>query len=365
MWSKRWIALLAALLLTPALALAQEEFEGNVVAGDTVAVTAPFGGTIRTVDLQEGSLLNVGDAVAIVDTTRVYAPVDGTVNGIFCQAGDALSGTTVLYLAPVSKYTLSCSIDKAYTSIDNRFVHIGEKVYIKCSADGTHKAEGIITAVSGAKYTVQTTAGELYMEETVYIYRSDAYTYATRIGSGTVGRTDALAVTGTGSLLALHVQDGDSVERGQLLFETVEGSLDALSTQGDTILSDTQGVVAAVNVAAGQTVSKGDVLLTVYPPQSEQIAFTIDEDLLGAIAVGDPVKIVFNWNEDSGTAAQGTVTAISYVSDSGDTSATASTSGQSTGGTSSSATQYLGYASFQADDTVRLGMSVTVTTLDE
>ena len=67
---------MAALLLTPALALAQEEFEGNVVAGDTVAVTAPFGGTIRTVDLQEGSLLNVGDAIATVDTTRVYAPVD-------------------------------------------------------------------------------------------------------------------------------------------------------------------------------------------------------------------------------------------------------------------------------------------------
>ena len=361
----RLAALLAAALLLPAAAFASEEFDGNVVAGDTVAVTAPYGGTVKTVALREGSLISVGDAIATMQTTQVLAPEDGTVNGIFCEAGDTLDSTTVLYVAPVSKYTLSCSIGKAYSSIDTKYVRIGEKVYVKCAADGTHKAEGVVTAVSGSNYTVQTTAGELYMEETVYIYRSDAYTYKTRIGSGTVGRTDELAITGTGSLLKLCVKDGDTVERGQLLFETVEGTLDALSAYGDTIQSDAAGVVANVNVTAGQKVSKGDVLLTVYQPEDYQIEFTIDEDLLGSVAVGDTVNIVFNWNEDSGTTLQGTVTGISYVS--GDASGGTASGESSTAATTttSSATTYKGYVAFQADDSVRLGMSVTISTIDD
>ena len=198
------------------------------------------------------------------------------------------------------------------------------------------------------------------MEETVYVYRSDDYTYQTRIGSGTVGRTAELSITGTGSLLKLYVKEGDEVERGQLLFETVEGTLDALSVYNDTIQSDVAGVIAGVAVTAGQKVSKGDVLLTVYQPDSYQIKFTVDEDLLGTIQVGDPVNIVFNWNEDSGQRYKGTVTSVSYVNDSAD-----STSAGSAETTATSTTQYTGYISWEADDSVRLGMSVTITTIDE
>lgn len=59
---------------------------------------------------------------------------------------------------------------------------------------------------------------------------------------------------------------------------------------------------------------------------------------------------------DGGQTVRGTVTGISYISDS-----SASDSAEST----SSSTQYTGYASFEADDHVRLGMSVTLTTIDE
>ncbi|HNW86411.1 MAG TPA: HlyD family efflux transporter periplasmic adaptor subunit [Candidatus Limiplasma sp.] len=362
---KKLFALLATVaLLTPAFALATEDFDGNVIAGDTVTVCAPYGGTVKSISLREGETLHVGDAIATMETTQVLAPEDGTVRGIFNIEGDALENSTVLYVAPVSKYTLSCSISKAYSTIDTKYVRIGEKVYIKCAADGSHKAEGVITAVDGSNYTVQTTAGELYMEETVYIYRSDSYTYKTRIGSGTVGRTAELAITGTGSLLKLHVKDGDTVERGQLLFETVSGTLDAMTTYGNTLQSDVDGVIASVKVTAGQQVSKGDVLLTVYQPASYQIQFTVDEDLLSSVNVGDKVNIVFNWNEDSGTTYQGTVTGISYISDSS-TDSSSGSSASASGSTTSSSTKYTGYIAFEADETVRLGMSVTVTTIDE
>ena len=357
----RIAALIAALLLTPALALAGEEFDGNVVAGDTVAVTAPYGGTVASISLTEGAPIAVGDPVATMQTTRVLAPVDGTVRGVFHQAGDALSGDAVLNIAPVSKYTLTCTLDKAYDSIDTNYVRIGETVYLKCKPDGSHKAVGTVTAVNGSQYTVQTTAGELYMEETVYVYRSDAYTKVTRIGSGTVGRTSEIAVTGTGSLLKLYVSDGDTVERGQLLYETVTGTLDALGVYTDTVQSDAAGVIASVKVAAGQQVAKGDVLLTVYQPQSYRISFPVDEDLLGSVNVGDNVVITLNWNEDSGKTYQGKVTGISYLSD-----ALADTSTQNaTATTTTTKIQYTGTVAFTADDDVRVGMSVTLTTVDE
>ncbi len=357
MRNKRFLALIVAAMLTlPAFALAQEEFEGNVAAGATVVLTAPYGGTIRSVSVREGQLISAGDAVLAMGTTQTLAPVDGTVRGVFAAAGDALDKTTVLNVAPLSKYTVTCSIDSAYESIDTLYVHLGETVYIRCKKDGSHKAEGTITAVDGSSFTVQTTAGELYMEETVYLYRDSEYTAKSRIGSGTVGRTAEIAVTGTGGLLTLAVSEGEAVERGQLLFETVEGSLDAGVAMSDTVTADTAGVVASVKVAAGQMVSKGDALMTLYQPDSYQVAFAIDEDLLSTVAVGDTVSISFHWDEDTAQPVQGTVTGISYVNAQADAAAD---------GTASSAAQYTGYATFAAGADVRVGMSVTVTTIDQ
>jgi biotin carboxyl carrier protein len=362
MSSKKLIALgIALMLLTPAFAMAQEEFDGNVIQGDTIPVVAPYGGTIQSISLREGAVISVGDAVATMQTTQVLAPEDGTVRGVYCQDGDALDKSTVLNIAPISKYTIACTIDKAYDEIDNKYVSIGETVYIRNKRDETYKAVGVITAVDGSSYTVQTTAGQLYMQDTVYIYRDEDYTSVSRIGSGTVGRTAELAITGSGSLLKLYVQDGDTVERGQLLFETVTGTLDGLGEYSDVVQSDASGIIAEVKVTAGQTVNKGDVLLTIYPQNSYQIAFSVDEDLLSDIKVGDTVNIVFNWQEDAGQSVQGTVTGISYVSEDSSTTSTTTAASSST----SSTPTYKGYISFTADDTVRLGMSVTISTIDE
>ena len=63
MLNKKLIALgLSLLMLLPAFAMAEEELEGSVVAGDTITVTAPYGGTIQSISLREGALINAGDA---------------------------------------------------------------------------------------------------------------------------------------------------------------------------------------------------------------------------------------------------------------------------------------------------------------
>ena len=341
---KKLLSFALCLLMLLGLAAAEERFDGQVIEGDAVSVTAPFGGTVKACGLREGTLVNINDVIVTLSTTRVIATEDGTIRGVFAGEGDSAEDT-VLYLAPVSKFTVSANISKAYESAETTFVTIGETVYLRCSKDGSHRAVGIVTAVKGSDYTVQTTAGELYMEETVNIYRTSNYAAKQCIGSGTVSRTDAMAISGKGSILRMHVKDGDEVERGQLLFETVDGDLFGMIYADGKVRSTVSGVIAEVKVKAGQQISQGDVLLTVYQPSGYQISMDIPEDMLSTINVGDACSIYFNWNEGESEPFAGTITDVSYMSnDSGN-------SGETT---------YTAYVSFEADETVRLGMNVTV-----
>lgn len=98
---------------------------------------------------------------------------------------------------------------------------------------------------------------------------------------------------------------------------------------------------------------QGATLAVLAPRSGYQVAFTIPEDLLSQVAVGDTVEIYFNWNEDKSQPATGQVTAISYVSDA------------QTQGSVSTEAMYTAYATFTPGDDVRLGMTVTVVPLSD
>ncbi len=346
-------ALALVLALLPACALGETTFDGTVVAGESVSVTAPFGGTVSSFRLRAGSLIALGDRIAAIETTKVYASADGVIAGVFAQPGDAIENVTsrygaVMYIVPDRKYSISADIEKAYNSSETKYINIGETVYITCASDGAHTAQGIVTAASGTTYTVETTSGELLMEETVNLYRDASRSTKTRVGKGTVGRTAEIAVTGSGSLLKLHVQDGDRVSRGDLLFETVTGQVDGLFATDNEIVSDVSGVVASVNTSAGATVNKGDTLLTVYTMDSAQIEISVDEYDLVTIAEGDRVRISFNYDESKTEQTEGVVSMISHISS------------EASGGEAS----YQAYIDFTPDEDVRIGMTVVVTTID-
>lgn len=339
----------------PGLALAETTFDGTVVASESVGITAPFGGTINSFKLRQGDQINEGDVIATVETTKVYAPADGVITGVFGQPGDAAEDVVsrvgaVLYIEPTEKYSISADIQYAYNSSDNKYVNIGETVYIhSTSSSYDHEAVGTITAVSGTGYTVETSQGELLMGETVSIYRSSSYDSDTRVGKGTVSRTAEVAVSGSGSILYMHVADGDTVERGDLLFETVTGSLDGLYATSNEIISDVSGVIASVNVNAGSTVAKGDTLVTVYPRDQMQVEIEIDEYDLADIHEGDTMELYFNYDDNSSnTFTTGTVALISHV---GTASGTSDVS-------------YYAYIDFTPDENVRLGMTVVANTAD-
>ena len=215
---KLFVTLLCALLL-PVSALCETMFSGEVTAGQTQVIVAPYGGTVHSVAVRAGDSVEIGDAIASIGTTKVYAMTEGTISGVFASEGDAAADIkerygALCYIEPINRYTLDASTEKAYNSSENRYLHIGETVFLSCTKDGTHQGRGVITAIDKEdedKYTVEVTGGEFYMGETVAIYRDAAYTNESRIGRGTVERTPPVAVNAEGSVLRLHVKAGDSV----------------------------------------------------------------------------------------------------------------------------------------------------------
>lgn len=374
---KAWLTV-AAVLLLPVTALAAETFDGTVVAGVTTDVTAPFGGTVQSASVREGAYLAVGDVAAVLDTTKVYAPEDGTVHLADVSEGDSVSGT-VLTLSPVSRYTIHCDLTDAYQSPETLYVQLGEQVYLQCVKDGSHQATGVITEVDGSSYTVTATAGELYVQEAVYVYRSANDAASSRLGKGVVNRAATINISANGSLWKLHVADGENVERGQLLLETVEGELPGLESSGaGEVKAETSGIVTVVSAEAGRTVRQGETLLTLADPAAYEIAFSVSEELVSQLQAGDPVSIYFSWQGSQAEPVQGTLLRVSYVQEGAESSVSASTESeaprdgtaqaQPSGGEAAAASNttasenvtYLAYAAFTPDESVRLGMTVTV-----
>ncbi len=199
-----------------------------MVSGGAVSVTRALWRRGRAVSVKAGDRVEVGDVICPLRPPRSTPPPPAPSPACSSSPGDNVETVTqrygaALYIAPGDKYSISADIDKAYNDSANTYVNIGETVYISCTSDGEHTAAGVIVAAEGTTYTVETTSGELMMEETVTIYRSADLDSESRLGQGTVSRTAETPVTGTGSIVPVHVSDGEPVERGQLLFETVTG----------------------------------------------------------------------------------------------------------------------------------------------
>ncbi len=348
MRNKVWISLCLCILCLTGTAGAEITLSGMIAAREAVAVTARAGGSVEEVTVRAGDWIETGEVVAAVATTAVYAPTDGTVRGIMTEVGGS-AAEMVLSIAPMSKYTVTADISDAYDSTANKYVNVGETVYMECSRDGSHVAVGRIVKAEGSAYTVEVTGGELYMEETVYIYRDEDYSSSSRIGSGTVSRTAELTVAGTGRVAELYVTEGETVERGQLLFTCVEAATVEDALCGGEICSTMDGVVASVAVQTGQTLEVGATVLTVYPREGFCAELDVEEADLAAIRAGDSVRLSFDCDAEGAMTCEGVVTEISHL-------------GEST----EAGTIYTAYVAFDAPEDVRLGMTVTaVVTGDE
>ena len=370
---KRIIAwVLCAVMLTAVGCAAAERapegsviaYEGSVVGGVTEPITAGYGGKLINMTRRAGDLVKEGEVLGEITTTRVYAPVEGTVSGLYVEEGDKAEDVTErygasLYIEPTNRYLIAATTDKAYSSSEAHYVHLGERVYLRCTVDGSHQGIGRVTVLTEKGYNIEVTGGDLFMGEKMDIFRQSDFARESCIGRGTVDRAKPVAVKGTGSVQKIHVQNGDFVERGELLFETVDGTLDGLYAPGTEVLAPMTGIVSSVVKNSGETVSKGDTLLKVIPSDSLQVAFEVPEADLFSLREGQKVRMELYWDNDNGKMYSGELLSISHIN-----SAAAASSGESgTSAAASSSTErknYTAYASINADERIRVGMSVTV-----
>lgn len=327
---KRWLTLLLALLSLAAPALA-EVYAGTTAALSTVTVRAEDAGTVGAAQAVVGQRVEAGQALYPMKSQKTFASQDGDVSLVSAEVGDDVSGE-VLELSPTERYTIHCTVDKAYKSPATKLVHSGETVYVKCTNDGTHRAVGIVTAIDGAEYRVLTLGGELYVGETVYLYRDDAFTAAQRVGIGTVVVSDTEVYEAEGELTDLRVSEGDHVERGQLLY----------ATGGGEITAPVGGIVASLSCQPGDAVEADQVVAEIVPDGAVGIEVQLDEADAARLAVGDRVALTFAGYEDE-DPAPGAVAAISGLADSG---------------------QYTVYIRPETDTPLPLGLSVEVRTVE-
>ena len=316
---KRIAIMLALLALClPSFAAADGvELEGSFEAARVRTILAPYSGVAGDVDVRAGDALEAQAALLSLNTTAVYADFDGRVTGVFAQAGDAAASVqerygALLYLESEALYRADCSTSGAGSGNDNKLVHVGEWVYLRSTQNESRQGEGIVTSVQGSSYTLEIGKPDnLNYNDHIRVYRDPRHNSSDCIGSGVLSRINPTAVTGEGYVLAVHVQDGQKVSRGDLLLELVPDALAGMRGGDGTVRMPEAGVVTQVLVSGGEQVAKDAPLMTYCPAGALELVCAADEDDLTDLAVGDEMTVTLDAYPNE--KLRGTVTKISGV----------------------------------------------------
>lgn len=303
-------ALALVLSLSCAIALGATA-NAVIVAPKTVKVTAPYAGTLLPFDLRTGDAVSEGDVLFSYDVTPIYAQRDGVVSAVFAKAGDDASGVLSHYgslavIEPTNPKYLAANTSQAYDKEENKIIHAGETVYLKYSDE---KGVGIVTSVSGENYVVEIMSGDFKLRNNVSIYRSSGRDYDTCIGKGYVTRYDDQIIKGSGRIAAVHVAAGQSVKTGDLLFSVVDAQSDVKAQT--KLKSPVNGAVTLLNTISGAQVYRGQLLCEIADLEQLELSVEVDEMDLSAVSVGG--SMTFTLDAYGEETFAGTVTEIKPI----------------------------------------------------
>ena len=299
--------LLLALCLLTSGALAATA-NASIVAPVTHKLTAPFAGTLLPFDLAQGDAVDAGELLFALDTTPVYAAQSGIAAAVFAAEGDDGAGVqnqygAMAYIEPEYPLYLDADNDDAYDKDENFYQHVGETVYLKWN---TTTGTGVITKVVGDDYIVQIHSGDFDPDDTVRCFRESHHPQGSEIGRGKVKRYADIPVNAVGRVAKVHVQPGDPVETGDLLFEMI----DAQSAPGVSpeIMAPVSGAVTQLAAVSGAQVYRGQLLCEIADLSNLELSVELDELDLTSVSVGDTLSYTLDAYKDK--VFSGTVTTI-------------------------------------------------------
>lgn len=278
---KRSFALLAVLcimLCSPALA---DVWEGVTMVHSTTAINAPSSGILEQLEVCVGQVVTAGQTLGSIRANRVYATGEGVVARIAAEPGEEVSGT-VVEVSQISPYVVYCTVDRSYITKANREIHNGQTLYLRCTSNGTHRAIGFAYNVSNTEFTMDITAGEMYIGETMYVYSDPACDQKSRVAIGTVVGSSPDTYTTNGTVLQVRVTEGQVIERGKLLYTWADG--DSLS-----VTSPADGIITAISVSKGSSAKKDAAVAEMAAFADIQLEIHVTREQLNRLHMDDTV----------------------------------------------------------------------------
>lgn len=324
---------------------------GTVVSVESITIICNVKGIVEKVNARVGDRVEKDTILAEIETTKIYSPVNGQIQ-VWANASNNITELTdeygaIAYIIPTESYSLKATPEDANGKRIR--VHSGQKVYLRCNKDGRHSGQGIVTKVDEKEYTVQVDQGSFVAKELVDIFTREDYSLASRIGQAKITTSDDVAVTGTGYIVRCHVASGDTVKKGDLLFETIEGNVSSRALDADRILSPDTGVLAALSITPGESLESGKMVAEIYPDDMLRVKALVPEGALSEISLQDTVYISGQYQETSSEPIPGIVEKISSIPEKSDSSEVSFES------------YYAVYIIVPNADILRYGMNVTVT----
>lgn len=286
--------------------------DGRVEANSSIPVFSDMEGTVEQVYVQPGDRIENGGPILSVKTTKVYAPLDGTVRGLFAEPGDAVQGE-LLTIEPEYPLLAACTFSKAYKSNETLTVQKGEVVYLRSTGSDSPRrtGAGVVSQETDSGYTVQVTDGNLLAGDNVQVYRQENFHQTSCIGSGQIAFAPKGRVSASGTLLATHVQNGQMVEQGDLLLETVVTEDHMQLSLSACLTAAEDGIVAELHVTTGQQITIGQQVATMIPVTEMCVKVLAEEAELALLPIGQAVTISLNAFPEK--KYPGVVESISYL----------------------------------------------------
>ena len=293
---RKWMGLVMILVLgvftayaepanNTALLAAQRWAKGMVMPAETMDVFAPIGGQVQAFDIAAGDTADAESLLITIRPLQVFSPASGVIRLVKGEVGDQASGViqqygALCYIERTDVMWVRATTSTAYNKPKNRSITLGEtlRVYDGDSNDPLD-AMGIVVMVDNTGYVVEIPANIFELEDKVRLYRGEGDTYNSKdkVGEGKVERVPLISVSAQGVIACVHVQEGQTVSKGDLLFTMDDATALHNEPEDGTITAPGSGMVTAIYVQDGQQVRQDQLMMTLQSTDALELVVDVDE----------------------------------------------------------------------------------------